>query len=117
MAEKVKPIILKDNDMGRVYTLEFDRNAQRVAARNGFALEDLDRYPILIYDFFYYAFLMHHGNISKEKTDKIIDECWGGLSGIPEGLLGRLVELWLQVYEATDTGEEKKGNPRMTVEL
>lgn len=116
MAEKkVKPIVLKDNDTGEEYTLEFNRDSVRFAESRGFVIEDVEKYPMtLVYDFFYYAFRMHHRNMSKGQTDKIIDDCWGGIGGIPEGVLTRLAELWAATFNPL---VDEKANPRMSVEL
>lgn len=115
MADRVKPIILKDKDTGDSFTLEFNRDSVRFAESRGFSISDVERYPMTaIYDLFFYAFRMHHRNVAREKTDKIIDEYWGGIGGIPEGVLTRLGELWAQTFVSM---VDETANPRITVEL
>jgi hypothetical protein len=67
-------------------------------------------------EFFYYAFRMHHPNISKQQTDKILFDVLGGM---PEGMAERLGELYAVPYEALNgSGKGEQGkNGRMTVEM
>ncbi len=109
-----KPIILKNKDTD--YTLEFNRESVKFAEMRGFKVEDLAQYPMTkIPELFFYAFRMHHKNIAREKTDKILDE----LGGLPEGFLERLAELYTAPYEfltVVAEGEERK-NSKWTVEM
>lgn len=114
MAEKVKPVILTDSLTGEEYTLDFNRDAVRFAESRGFAITDIERYPMTMYDLFFYAFRMHHRSVSREKTDKLIDEGFGGIAGIPSALIERLVELYAQTF---GTAVEESENPRIVVEL
>jgi len=114
--EIVKPLILHDTENGMDYTLEFNRESIRFAEARGFAIEDTSRAPMTkIPELFFYAFRMHHKNVSREKTDKIIFEDWGGIGGIPDGVIERLGQLYAQPFEALDNGEGK--NAKVTVEL
>lgn len=112
----ISPITLKDNDTGATYTLEFDRDAVRRAEENGFSLSDLGRYPSKTYDFFHYAFYMHHSRdfathkLSRRKTDELLDAIGGPLEA-PAGLWERLGELYAAAYSTL--GDEK--NSRVTV--
>lgn len=114
MAEKVKPVILTDSLTGEKYTLEFNRESVKFAEARGFAIMDIDKYPMTLYDFFFYAFRMHHRNVARDKTDKLIDEGFGGIAGLPEALIERLVELYVQTF---GTAVEEDENPRVVVEL
>lgn len=115
--ERVKPIILRDTESGTEYTLEFNRESVRFAESRGFKIEDVTEFPMLkIPELFYYSFRAHHKNISREKTDRMIDEDWGGIGNLPEGLLERLGQLYSVPFEATKTEEERK-NSKLTVEL
>ena len=116
MADKVKPIKLTDTATGETYILEFNREAVRFAEARGFSITEVDKFPMTIYDFFFYAFRMHHKNVSREKTDKLIDDGFGGIAGIPEGMLERLVELYAQTF-GTLYDEKDNENPRVVVEL
>lgn len=113
MVERVNPIELTNNDTGKVYTLDFNRDIVRRAERNGFSLSECDKYPSLLSDLFYYSFLMHHEReISRKRTDSLLDDL-GGIANAPEGLFERLGELYTQTYGTLDT--EKNG--RVTVKL
>lgn len=115
MAETVKPIVLKDVGTGEEYTLEFNREAVRFAEARGFAITEIEKFPMTLYDLFYYAFRMHHRNVSREKTDKLIDDGFGGLAGIPSGMLERLVELYAATFGTLYDEDEE--NPRIVVKL
>ena len=113
MAERVKPIIIKDTDSGNEYTLEFSREAIKFASDRGFSVSDLERYPLTFYDMFFYAFRMHHKNVARNKTDELLD-AMGGLPGVSEEFITRMLELWEQGYESAVPKEE---NPRIVVEM
>lgn len=117
--EKVKPIILTDNETGEKYTLEFNRESVLYAERNGFNIEEIDSLPMTrIPEFFYYAFRMHHKFIKREKTDEILFDKEKGLGGLPEGMLARLGELYAAPFNAFKRDEDNEGkNSRMTVEM
>lgn len=121
--EKVKPIILKDNEKNTEYTLEFSRDTVRFAEARGFIPDEIDKYPMTkIYEFFWLAFRMHHPNMAKANTDKIIDD-WGGIQNIPEGLLERLGKLYAAPFgtltedETEEEKEEREKNRKVTVLL
>lgn len=111
----VKPIIIKDEEKNVEYTLEFNRESVKFAESRGFKFEDVADYPMTkVPELFYYAFRMHHKNIARNQTDKILFE---DLGGIPSGMIERLAELYQAPFEALsvlDEGEEVK-NPKMTV--
>ena len=112
--ERVNPIELTDNDTGKTYTLDFNRDVVRRAERNGFSIDDCAKFPTLCYDLWYYAFLMHHEKeIRRKRTDELLDAA-GGITDAPDGLFERLGELYAQAYKTT-TGDEK--NARVTVTL
>lgn len=110
--ERVQPIELTDNDTGKTYTLEFNRDTVRRAERNGFSIDDCEKFPTLCYDLWYYAFLMHHEReIKRKRTDELLDSV-GGITDAPDGLFERLGELYAQAYKTLD-GDEK--NVKVTV--
>ena len=115
MAEKVKPIVLTDTATGDKYTLEFNRDTVRFAESRGFVVGDIDKFPMTIYDLFFYSFRMHHHNVAREKTDKIIDDGFGGIAWIPIPMLDRLMELYNETFGTLY--DENEENPRMVVEL
>ena len=113
--ERVKPIILHDEEHQKDYTLEFSRESVVFAEQRGFSLNDLERYPMVkMPEFFFYAFRMHHPNISKGQTDKILFEMLGGM---PDGMAERLGELYAVPYNALNNGGEQGKNGKMTVEM
>jgi hypothetical protein len=112
MAGHVKPIIIKDSENKREYTLEFDRDSVRFAEGRGFKLEDVDTYSMTkVPEFFWYAFRMHHKNVALNQAEEILRQ----IGGMNEQIARRLVELWVQTYESL--GNEETKNPAMSVEL
>ena len=109
--ERIKPIELTDNDTGKVYTLDFNRDIVRRAERNGFSLTECEKFPSLLSDLWYYSFLMHHEReVTRKKTDSLLDDL-GGVTGTPDGLWERLGQLYTQTFATLDS--EKNG--RVTV--
>lgn len=115
MAEKIKPIILTDVGTGDKYTLDFNRDSVRFAESRGFAIMDVEKYPMTMYDLFFYAFRMHHRNVPREKTDKFIDEGFGGIAGMPAAMVERLVELYAQTFGSLVENDTE--NPRIVVDM
>lgn len=114
--EQVKPIIIHDAENDMDYTLEFDRDSIRFAEARGFDIDDVGKYPMTkIPELFFYAFRMHHKNVSREKTDRILfDE----LGGLPEGAAERLGALYSAPFEAlSNKNGNKPKNQKVTVEL
>ena len=113
---EIKPIILKDDNNGDVFVLEFDRATVKFAEARGFNIESLDEGVNLsaIEDLFFYAFRKHQPKLSKADTDKILYE---KLKGFQEGMVERLAELYLQPFKALVRTEEEAKNATMTVEF
>lgn len=113
--EKIKPIILTDAKSGQTYTLEFSRESVKFAEMRKFNISELTDYPqINIPALFFYAFRMHHSNIARNQTDKMLND----LGGLTAAELERLVQLYQQPCESlirVDEGERK--NARMTLEM
>ena len=114
--EQVKPIILHDAENSVDYTLEFNRETVRFAEARGFDIDDVSRFPMTkLPELFYYAFRMHHKNVSREKTDRIL---FDDLGGMPSGMAERLGALYAAPFEAlTNANGEKAKNSKMTVEF
>ena len=114
MNEKVKPIKLTDTETGDEYTLEFDRETIRFAEQRGFDIDDVGKYPMTkLPELFFYAFRMHHKNVSRQRTDKILFE---DLGGMPQGMAERLGALYAAPFEALSNSGDGK-NSKMTVEM
>lgn len=113
--EIVRPITLTDTETGAKYTLEFNREAVKFAEDRGFRLEDVPLYPVSkIPELFFYAFRMHHKNIARDKTDKMLTEL-GGIDNLPEEFFVRLRLLYEEAVNSL-FGKVTE-NPRITVEL
>lgn len=111
---QVKPIKVIDNDTGMTYTLEFNRESIKFAEARNFDIAELSKKPMsMIPDLWFYAFRMHHKQVAREKTDKLLD----GLGGIPTGLLERLVELYAVPYETLLKGDDNSKNSKVVVEF
>jgi len=112
----VKPIIIHDKENEIDYTLEFSRESVKFAEQRGFSIEEVEKYPLSkCEELFFYAFRMHHKNIAREKTDKLLLEL-GGVMGCPDGFMERLSELYLVPF-STLKGEEERKNSKLIVEL
>ena len=109
----VKPIVVKDDETGMEYTLCFTRESVRFAESRGFKINDVSDYPMTkIPELWFYAFRANHKNVSRGKTDELLD----GLGGIPDGLLERLGELYAEPFTALTDGQTDE-NPRVTVRM
>ena len=111
--QNVKPIIVKDDETGLEYTLEFNREAIRFAEARGFKISDVGDYPMTkIPELWFYAFRMHHKNVARAKTDALLD----GLGGIPDGMMERLGELYAVPFNTMTDGEDANP-PTVTIKL
>ena len=112
--EKIMPIILHDIENGKDYTLEFNRDTIKFAEQRGFKLADVDNFPMSkIPEFFWYAFRMHHPNVSQNQAEKLLDR----IGGMNEAIGRRLGELWAAPFEALNPGNGEGKNSSVTVEL
>lgn len=119
--DRVNPIRLTDHNgiiknPEDVYELDFSRESIAFAEARGFKLENVAEFPVTnIANLFYYAFRKNHKSVSREKTDKFMNE-WGG---VPEGVLKRLIELYNQAATANNiqTDEDAGKNEIVTVEM
>lgn len=115
--DHINPARITDEQNGRVYELDFNRESIVFAERNHFKLEDALEYPVTgMRDLFYYSFRKNHRNVARDKTDKLIER-WGG--GIPEALVKRLIQLYQQAQasNAIQIDEDAEKNSGLTLEL
>ena len=113
--EQVKPITLHDAEAGIDYVLEFNRESVKFAEARGFDIDDVGRYPMTkLPELFFYAFRMHHKNVSREKADRIL---FDDLGGMPSGMAERLGALYAAPFEALTNNDNKAKNSKMTVEF
>jgi len=114
MSEKAKPIIIRDKEKNREYTLEYNRDTIKFAEGRGFKLEDVDTYPMTkVPEFFWYAFRMHHPSFSLGDAEKLLDR----MGGMSEALGRRLGELWAAPFQSLNPSEGEEKNSSVTVEL
>lgn len=111
----IKPIILRDEESGASYTLEFSRESVKFAESRGFSVEDLGRYPMTkLPELFYYAFRMHHKNLSRGQTDAILFDKLGGMS---EAMAEKLAVLYSLPFDCLVVEDGESNPTKMTVEL
>ena len=116
-ATDVKPIVLRDEKNGDVFILEFNRTSVKYAESRGFSIQTLNDSGVsitIIEDLFNYAFRMHHPNMSKADTDKIL---YDKLKGMPDGMVERLIMLYAIPLNTLVQTEESAKNATMTVEF
>ena len=115
MAERVNPITLTDTETGERYTLEFSRETVKFAQNRKFAVGDIGDFPMLLVpELFYLSFRMHHKNLSRAQTDKILETDLGGLT---KEFIERLLMLYNAPHESLIRDEDDAGNSKMTVEM
>ena len=68
----------------------------------------------LFSDLFYYSFRKNHPNVTRQQANKILFEEMGGM---PEGMLERLAELYVQPYNALVQSEAAAKNSKWKVSL
>ena len=114
--EQIKPIILKDDNNGDIFVLEFNRDTVKYAEARGFKISAFDEGVVVstTEELFFYAFRMHHPNKSRADTDKILYE---KLKGMPTGMLERLIDLYVLPINALKQDDEEAKNSTMTVEF
>lgn len=115
--DHINPARIIDDQNGRTYELDFNRESIVFAERNHFKLEDALEYPVTgMRDLFFYSFRKNHRNVARDKTDKLIER-WGG--GLPEALVKRLIQLYQQAQSsnAIIVDEESEKNSGLTLEL
>lgn len=114
MAE-LKPIVLRDEDDGRVYTLRFTRATVKKMEQNGFNMNEVSSMPMTrVPELFYGAFLADQPFIKKKDTDTILFDKLGGMS---DKMMERLGELYAEPFNTLVNGDNTENPQRMTVEL
>lgn len=113
MSKEINPIIIRDTDTDKEYTLEFNRESIRFAESRGFDINDIERHPMTrVPELFYYAFRMHHKNIARDKADAMLEEI-----GWSDVLLERLGQLYAVPFESLMADEDEPKNSHLTVSL
>ena len=113
---KVDPIKLTDNVTGDIYVLEFDRATVKFAEDRGFNIRSIEEGALIsgTEELFWYAFRKHQPKLSRADTDKILYE---KLKGMPEGMLRRLIDLYVAPCYSLAQSEEDAKNATMTAEF
>lgn len=120
MREKVKPMVIRDSESDKVWTLEFSRDSVKFAEARGVSMDGVGNMPMtMLPELFYSAFRKNHRNISKAETDKILFDELGGLT---DAQMQRLMRLFAEPMNALmrdedEDGGETQANPKMVVEL
>lgn len=110
--ERPEPLTLKYPD-GTTYTLEFNRESVVFAETRGISVDAVgERLMTMLPEFFFCAFRMHHPQLKKTKTDKILFEDLGGLT---TKQLERLILLFNEPYKTLVSEDEEQKNAKLTV--
>lgn len=116
MEDRIQPVRITDKETGEVFELDFNRDSIRFAEAREFELENVGKYPETgIRELFFYAFRMHHRNVAKDKTDKLLEK----MGGVTEAILTRLIGLFNQARTSNliQFEDELEKNEKVTVEL
>lgn len=114
--ERVKSLKLTDNDSGDTFELDFNRDAVKFAEDREFQLDDVWKFPqTKVRELFWYAFRWHHKNVSKQRSDALLDK----MGGLTQKILERLILLYqqAQMSNAFQDDEDLEKNVAVTVEL
>ena len=114
--DRVKPIIIRDAEKGVEYTLQFNRESALFTNNQGFRPSDMtDNLEGMLPILFYGAFRMHHKDVSRHRTNQLLEE----LIPVSQEFLTRLVELYAEPRNAlvNDNPTEERKNPNLTVDL
>lgn len=114
--ERVNPLRITDNEVGKTYELDFSRESIKFAEARGFDIDELTKFPVTrMPEFFYYAFRKNHKDVARANTDALFDKM-GGLTG---AIVERLGQLYAQAGLSHVISDDEKlaKNERVTVEL
>ena len=104
----VRPVTLTLEE-GQRYVLDFTRNDVNFATRHGFDIKGANDDMIgFVYDIFYYAFHKNHPSITREETDAIIDDYFGGAANVEPKLVETLSKLYINTYTTLVEGKNLK---------
>lgn len=112
-SKRLNPMIITDPDEGREYTLEYSRKSVVRVENAGLDVNQVDTKSMtMIPLLFWGAFLMHHPQMTKEQTDRILFE---GLGGLGEEELAYLGKLYAAPLQTLISHEGEDANPRRMV--
>lgn len=114
--ERVNPVKITAED-GRVFTLDFDRETALYAEEHGFVIDDVEKFPMSSsYKLFYFALRKNHPHYTYDRAKDLLDELFGGLTGLPERFMERLGLLYAQSAGSLNDEDAVK-NVKATVEF
>lgn len=109
-SERLTPMVITDPENSREYTLEYSRKSVVKAEQAGLDVNQLESKSMtMIPLLFWGAFLMHHPNMPKEQTDKIL---FDGLGGLNEDEMAYLGKLYAAPFKTLIASEDEGANPR-----
>lgn len=117
--ERVNPMKVTDNETGKTYILDFNRETVEFVENRGFSWDILgDRPATLLPLIWFAAFRRYNPRISKEKTDKLLEN----MGGLKPKQIKRLKDLYDQclaplIASDDEDNEADQGNAKVTVEL
>ena len=108
MKDEVKAVTI-ELENGTKYTLDYDRETAETAEENGLDISTIKSRPIgTVRKLFHYAFLKNHPKVTKQQTDDMIDEYFGGVAKFPPKLIERLALLYMQTVETLNDEKNLK---------
>lgn len=116
--QRVDPIYLTDNETGEEYILDFCKESVKFMHSKRFAPDEdtINYVGDLGYDFWFYAFRMHHKGVPRNKTDALLDK----MGGLTVEIIQRLFGLYNQALfsnHVIQSQEELEKNSKVTVKL
>ena len=112
--ERVKPVIIRDQENNKEYPLECSRETIKFAEGRGFRLQDVDHFPMTkMPEFFWLAFRMHHQSFSLNQAEKLLER----IGGMSDALAARLGELYAAPFTYLTPDEDDEKNSLVEVEL
>jgi hypothetical protein len=108
-------MVISDPDTGKEYTLEFSRKTVAKAEQAGLDVNRLESASMtMIPLLFWAAFIMHHPQMTKEQTDKIL---FDGLGGMNEEEIAYLGKLYAAPFRTLIASEDNENPRKMAVKF
>lgn len=117
METRIKPMIVRDNETGERYELDFTRESVQFAEGRGFEPDKVLDFPTTqIPALWFYAFRANHKKMAKNQTDALLSK----IGGVTDAMLERLILLYQQAITSNNIyqdDEDLAKNALVTVEL
>lgn len=114
-SERVTPMVISDPETGREYTLEYSRKTVVKVEREGLNINEIESKSMTMLPLLFWgAFLMHHPQMTKEQTDKILFE---GLGGLREDELKKLGDLYAAPLKTLVSSGDAENPRKMAVKF